>query len=136
MKKAFLKPNRNVATKIVISSNGHGEDRWHVFWPNAYEKTFLRPNCSLSLVGKGRLEDSGIEVYPPPLDTPSGGVIKYSFFELIKDIRAGLIGHVKRQLDAWSRLRGKIRTPICVGDVYLCCMPCTDRECRPFFGNS
>ena len=72
------------------------------------------------LVGKGKVfEDAGIEVYPPPFDTPSGGVIKYSFSELMKDIRAGLFGHIKRQLDAWSRLRGTIRTPLCVGDVYL-----------------
>lgn len=107
--------------KIVISSNGHGEDSMACLLAERIRKDLPKAKLyAFPLVGKGKIfEDSGIEVYPPPLDTPSGGVIKYSFFELIKDVRAGLIGHVKRQLDAWSRLRGKIRTPICVGDVYL-----------------
>ncbi|MFY9431100.1 MAG: tetraacyldisaccharide 4'-kinase, partial [Acetomicrobium sp.] len=107
--------------KIVITSNGHGEDSMACLLAERIRKDLPKAKLyAFPLVGKGKIfEDSGIEVYPPPLDTPSGGVIKYSFFELIKDVRAGLLGHVKRQLDAWSRLRGKIRTPICVGDVYL-----------------
>lgn len=107
--------------KIVVSSNGHGEDSMACMLIERIRKDLPEAKIyAFPLVGKGKpFQDSGIEIYPPPLDTPSGGVIKYSFLELLRDIRAGLLGHVKRQLDAWGRLRGKIRTPLCVGDVYL-----------------
>ena len=55
----------------------------------------------------------------PPSDMPSAGVIKYSLRALMRDIRHGLWKDISLQLKTWRALRGKIRTPICVGDVYL-----------------
>jgi len=117
----FAALTKALRPKIVISSNGHGEDSMACMLADRLKRDLPKAQIyAFPLVGKGKVfEDAGIEVYPPPFDTPSGGVIKYSFSELLKDIRAGLFGHIKRQLDAWSRLRGTIRTPLCVGDVYL-----------------
>ena len=117
----FAALTKALRPKIVISSNGHGEDSMACLLAGRLKNVLPKARMyAFPLVGKGKVfEDAGIEVYPPPFDTPSGGVIKYSFFELLKDIRAGLLGHIRRQLDAWSRLRRTIRTPVCVGDVYL-----------------
>ena len=54
-----------------------------------------------------------------PSVTPSGGVIKYRLRDLWRDIRAGLLGHIRDQQSDWRDIAGMVRTPVCVGDVYL-----------------
>jgi tetraacyldisaccharide 4'-kinase len=54
------------------------------------------------------------------VETPSGGIIKYNLRDFLADLRAGLLRQInKSSSGAWKDLRGKCRTPICVGDVYL-----------------
>jgi tetraacyldisaccharide 4'-kinase len=75
---------------------------------------------SFPIVGKGEhYLKEGIPVDSVPEDSPSGGVIKYRLSDLWRDLRSGLLRSIARQMRAWKRLRGAIRTPVCVGDVYL-----------------
>ena len=75
---------------------------------------------SFPIVGKGEhYVKEGIPVDSVPEDSPSGGVIKYRLADLWRDLRSGLLRSIARQIGAWKKLRGTIRTPLCVGDVYL-----------------
>ena len=68
-----------------------------------------------------------------PSVTPSGGVVKYRLRDLWGDMRAGLLRHVRDQLRAWGALRGLVRTPLCVGDVYLLLHTLWGCRSRPLF---
>ncbi len=59
------------------------------------------------------------ESSPLSIEMPSGGVIKYSLIEFIKDLRHGLGSSITSQMSALSSLYSRYRTPVCVGDVYL-----------------
>ena len=65
--------------------------------------------------------------------TPSGGVLKYSLKDLVGDMRAGLLKHVRAQLKDWNKIAGKIQTPVCVGDVYLMLHALLGSGARPLF---
>jgi len=107
--------------RIVVASNGYGEDSMGVLLARKLKDRF--PCASVSsfpIVGKGEhYIREGIPVDSVPEESPSGGVIKYRFLDLWRDLRSGLLRSIARQMKAWGRLRGAIRTPICVGDVYL-----------------
>lgn len=107
--------------KIVVASNGYGEDAIGAL---AAEKLKARfPSASVrafSLVGSGKeYSTRGVEVISPPSEMPSAGVVKYSLRALIKDLRHGLGRDIKTQVAALRKLRGSLRTILCVGDVYL-----------------
>lgn len=107
--------------KIVVASNGYGEDAIGV---TLAQKLRDRLPCSqisaFPLVGKGdAYVQAGFEVACAPSVTPSGGVLKYSLRDLWGDMRAGLLKHVRAQLADWRKIAHSLRTPICVGDVYL-----------------
>lgn len=107
--------------RIVVSSNGHGEDAIGSLLASRLKKEFpLSEVSGFPLVGRGREYGTrGIPVLSPPSETPSGGVVKYRLKDLMRDIRSGLLRHISAQASAWSGLRGRIRTVVCVGDVYL-----------------
>lgn len=107
--------------RLVVASNGHGEDAIGALLAEKLARRFPCGNVlAFPLVGVGEpYRRRGIPVASPPAESPSGGVVKYDFRVLLKDIRAGLLGHIVRQAAAWKKLKGQIRTPICVGDVYL-----------------
>jgi tetraacyldisaccharide 4'-kinase len=107
--------------KIVVSSNGHGEDAIGSLLASRLKKEFpLSEISGFPLVGRGREYGArGVAVLSPPSETPSGGVVKYRLQDLMRDIRSGLLRHISAQASAWSGLRGRIRTVVCVGDVYL-----------------
>ncbi len=107
--------------QLVVASNGHGEDaigavvakKLKARLPDAQVVAF-------PVVGMGSsYRAAGISVVPPPAVTPSGGVVKYRFRDLIGDIRAGLFGHIRAQISCWRKLRYALRTPVCVGDSYM-----------------
>ena len=106
--------------KILLASNGHGEDAIGVVLAQKLTKRF--PVATLDVftfVGSGTpYEARGYHVISPAVEMPSGGVIKYNFRDLLRDLRSGLGRSVLEQLHALRRLSGYI-TPICVGDVYL-----------------
>lgn len=125
----FLQP------KIIVASNGYGEDSIGVILAKKLKKRFPKSKIfAFPLVGRGDAYlKSGFEVKSAPSMTPSGGVLKYSLKDLWGDMRAGLLKHVSAQLKDWNNLSGKIRTPLCVGDVYLLLHTLFGSGMRPLF---
>jgi tetraacyldisaccharide 4'-kinase len=113
--------SQKLKPELVVTSNGYGEDSVGALLARRLRDRFpLARVSAFSLVGDGKeYRDRGIPVVSPPADMPSGGIVKYSVKALIGDVRHGLVGLMKRQIAAWRSMRGKFRTPICVGDVYL-----------------
>lgn len=107
--------------QIMIASNGYGEDAIGAVLARKMKKRFKSARVSaFAFVGAGRqYANEGFEVLSPVSEMPSGGVIKYSLWDLIGDIKHGLRGAMKRQMEALQRQRGLYRTPVCVGDVFL-----------------
>lgn len=111
----------SIRPMAVVASNGYGEDAIGVVLAEKLRARF--PGMAVSafpLVGAGKAYGAkGIPVASPPTDTPSEGVIKYRLKDLVKDLRSGLLRQITAQAGAWDRLRGRTRTVLCVGDVYL-----------------
>ncbi len=107
--------------RIVVCSNGYGEDSMGALLAEKLRARFPEADIgAFPIVGKGELyAQRGIRIDSVPADSPTGGVVKYSLLDLWKDIRAGLFRNIGSQMEAWRPLRGAIRTPLCVGDVYL-----------------
>ncbi len=119
--------------RLVVASNGYGEDaigavvaqRLRDRFPSAQVQAF-------PLVGLGTpYRERTIEIAAPTAETPSGGLIKYRFRDLVTDLRSGLLSLIRRQLAAWGELRGRCRTVVAVGDVYLLCHALLGQGCRP-----
>ena len=106
---------------FVVASNGYGEDAVGAALARILRKRFLSAEVgAFALVGAGAAYgEERIPVHSPPAESPSGGIVKYSLRTLLQELRGGLLGNIRSQLDFWEPLRGKIRTVICVGDVYL-----------------
>ncbi len=121
--------------RIIVASNGYGEDSIGVILAKKLRKKFPDSKIfAFPLVGKGDAYlKAGFDVKSAPSVTPSGGVLKYSLRDLWGDMRAGLLRHVANQLRDWQNLSGKIRTPICVGDVYLLIHTLFGSGMRPLF---
>ena len=117
----ILRLSELLCPHLVVASNGHGEDAVGSVLAERIGRRFpLAEVSGFSLVGRGReYESRGIKVISPPSETPSGGVVKYRLKDLLRDIRSGLFRHISDQAEAWNALRGKVRTVLCVGDVYL-----------------
>ena len=107
--------------RVVVASNGYGEDAIGVLLARKLRAAFPEAEIlTFPLVGRGEpYRTNGFTVASTPSVTPSGGVLKYRLRDLWGDIRAGLFGHIRQQLGAWGHLAHTVRTPICVGDVYL-----------------
>lgn len=120
---------------IVVASNGYGEDAVGVLLAEKLRQTFPEAEVTaFPLVGKGAAyAQRNFRVYPEPSITPSGGVIKYHLRDLWRDLRSGLLKHISSQMRSWSSLRGHIRTPLCVGDVYLLFHTLYGQGCVPLF---
>ena len=112
---------KKLSPQFVVASNGHGEDAIGALLASRLAERFpLAKVDGFALVGGGReYEGRGIEVFSPSSDMPSGGIVKYSLSALLGDLRHGLRREIRRQIAVWRENRGKYRTPICVGDVYL-----------------
>lgn len=113
----FLRPH------LIVASNGYGEDAMGVKLAAKLRCAF--PSAAVGafpLVGKGRpYEEQGIAILPPLSTSPTGGIIKYHFRDLLRELRAGLLKHVCDQLRCWQKIRTRCRTVLCVGDAYLLC---------------
>ncbi|MBR1602101.1 MAG: tetraacyldisaccharide 4'-kinase [Synergistaceae bacterium] len=121
--------------KIIVASNGYGEDAIGVLLASKLRERFKNSEIlAFPLVGKGDAYlNAKFKVCSAPSVTPSGGVVKYRLKDLLGDMRAGLLKHVKAQLDDWEKLAGRVRTPICVGDVYLLLHTLWGSGVRPLF---
>ena len=107
--------------KIVIASNGYGEDAIASVLAREMSNAYpLSEVSAFPLVGNGSaFRKAGINVLSAKSVTPSAGILKYSLRELWNDIRAGLLGQVREQLKDWRKIARNILPPVCVGDVYL-----------------
>ena len=107
--------------RLVVASNGYGEDAIGVLLAKKLRAAFPAAEVlAFPLVGRGEsYRAQGFKVASTPSVTPSGGVVKYRFRDLWGDIRAGLFGHIRDQQGDWRGLACGLRTPVCVGDVYL-----------------
>ncbi|MDR3354800.1 MAG: tetraacyldisaccharide 4'-kinase [Synergistaceae bacterium] len=107
--------------RLVVASNGYGEDAIGALLASRLKGRFPSADVSaFALVGGGKAyRDRGIDVFSPPSDMPSAGIVKYSVRALFRDLKHGLRQEIKRQIEVWRQQRGRLRTPICVGDVYL-----------------
>ena len=121
--------------RIVVASNGYGEDAIGVALADKLRTRLPASEVSaFPLVGKGDAYlQAGFTVKSAPSVTPSGGVLKYSLKDLWGDMRAGLLKHVRAQLADWKKIARSVRTPICVGDVYLLLHTLWGAGARPMF---
>ncbi len=120
---------------VIVASNGYGEDAIGVILAQRLrEKLPYSEICAFPLVGKGDAYlQAGFATKSAPSITPSGGVLKYSLKDLWGDMRAGLLQHVRAQLGDWQKIARRIRTPVCVGDVYLLLHTLWGCGARPMF---
>lgn len=121
--------------RVIVASNGYGEDAIGVILAQKLrEKLPHSEICAFPLVGKGDAYlQAGFETKSAPSITPSGGVLKYSLKDLWGDMRAGLLQHVRTQLCDWRKIARRVRTPVCVGDVYLLLHTLWGCGARPMF---
>ena len=133
--KFFEALTEELQPKIIVASNGYGEDAIGVMLAKKLRSKFKNSKIfAFPLVGRGDAYiKEGFEIKSAPSVTPSGGVLKYSVKDLWGDMRAGLLKHVRAQLNDWKKISGKIRTPICVGDVYLLIHTLFGSGARPLF---
>ena len=92
--------------KLLIISNGHGEDLIGAKIAQAIlDLDHKIAIDALPIVGQGKpYLDAGITTIGPKKDMPSGGFFYQSFFSTIKDLCSGLIGHAFQQLKTvWSK---------------------------------
>ena len=133
--KFFEELARVLQPKIIVTSNGYGEDAIGVVLAKKLRKKL--PDSKISafpLVGRGdAYVKENFEIKFALSVTPSGGVLKYSLKDLFGDMRAGLLKQVREQLRDWHKTAGKIKTPICVGDVYLILHTLLGSGARPMF---
>ncbi|MBQ4430567.1 MAG: tetraacyldisaccharide 4'-kinase, partial [Synergistaceae bacterium] len=121
--------------RVIVASNGYGEDAIGVILAQKLQEKLPHSEiCAFPLVGKGDAYlQAGFETKSAPSITPSGGVLKYSLKDLWGDMRAGLLQHVRTQLGDWRKIARRVRTPVCVGDVYLLLHPLWGCGARPMF---
>ena len=107
--------------RFFVASNGYGEDAIGVVLAKKLRARFKSAEVSaFAFVGSGtHYSREGFKVLSPASEMPSGGVIKYSVADLLKDIRHGLGKSIQSQTRALRGISGLYRTPVCVGDVYL-----------------
>ena len=107
--------------RLIVASNGYGEDAMGVRLALKLKQRFpIAEVCAFPLVGLGDpYSKNDIGIVSPIADTVTGGIIKYHFKDFLTEIKAGLLGHVSRQLRRWKSLSGRCNTVLCVGDAYL-----------------
>ncbi|GHS95428.1 tetraacyldisaccharide 4'-kinase [Synergistales bacterium] len=106
--------------RLVVASNGYGEDAIGVLLAEKLRNEFrVAEVLAFPLVGRGEpYIKRGFSVVSSPSVTPSGGILKYHLKDIWRDLRSGLLKHIYSQQMDWRGLSG-VRTPLCVGDVYL-----------------
>lgn len=115
--------------KVLVLSNGHGEDAIATKLCQLLEKEGFKA-YAFPLVGDGRV--FSVPVLSPPALLPSGGIVKYYLKDLLRDVRAGLIRLLWRQFKALRRQRNFDRY-ICIGDFFLVAFTRLALGVRPIF---
>src|SRR5690554_5886694 len=75
--------------------------------------------AAFPLVGKGRAYTAlGIPLVMPGREFPSGGFLRNSLKNLLMDLRSGLIGFTRKQVQALRANRDRFDLVVCLGDLY------------------
>ncbi len=113
---------KNNEKYLLIISNGHGEDDIGALLANKFhedleDKILVK---SLPLVGKGAAYSKrNIEIVASFPSLPSEGLTKYGIMNFFRDLKAGLIGQIREQVNFLRGIGEKVWLPLCVGDVFL-----------------
>lgn len=120
-KRFYYQITKCLCPRVVVTSNGFGEDSIGALLASRIGEKYPEAKVyGFPIVGLGEhYKRKKIEVISSPHISPTGGVIKYSFKDLFRDIKAGLVKNILRQIRVLSNLPWKVRTVACVGDVYL-----------------
>ena len=104
--------------KILVISNGRGEDCIALNLVKAFEAQGVTSICVYPLVGDGSVyKDAGYDIGLPNPKFPSGGFIR-SFKDLCKDIYCGLIRHLFNQIAYIKSSFDDRDMVVAVGDVF------------------
>ena len=113
-------------SKILIISNGHGEDAVAAQLIRGLAVKFPAPELAITalpLSGDGAafkaLQAQGIalEIAGPARALPSGGFSLRNLRDLIPDLRAGFLGNLRSIKAVLSDFKGKIDLVVAVGDI-------------------
>lgn len=108
-----------MASSVLILSNGHGEDAMGALLAEALQRGGVSVRA-FPVVGEGRAYARvGVPIVGVQKVLPSGGFILESPANLVKDLKAGLLGLTFRQVRALRRLRSDAPWAVAVGDVYV-----------------
>lgn len=109
--------------KILVISNGHGED---LISSKLIEALFKNSNSKdievdvFPFVGEGEdYINLDVRKIGPTVRLPSGGFARNSVTNLLKDIKAGLLSSTYKQIRTLRKAKNKYNLTIIVGDVYI-----------------
>ncbi len=120
---------KRLVYRILVLSNGHGEDAIASRLCDMLKKEGFAVSA-FPMVGDGR--GFNVPVLSPPAVLPSGGIVKYHLRDLLRDIKAGLLGILWKQFKALRRLKNFDRY-ICVGDFFLVAFTRSALRVKPIF---
>ncbi len=109
---------RPVAERIVIVSNGHGEDAVGAALAEALVARGVQIGA-LPLVGRGEAYGRlGFPVFGPRRELPSGGFVFERPGAFWQDVRAGFLGMTARQWTSLAQVSRQASATVVVGDWY------------------
>ncbi|AUC61479.1 hypothetical protein AA637_10050 [Cyanobacterium sp. HL-69] len=105
--------------KILLISNGHGEDLNGSLIAEAIKK--IEPSLTVDafpVVGQGKSYiNKGFKVVAPTLTMPSGGMFYLNILNFIKDLWAGLLGLTFRQIITLFKIKNQYDIFVGIGDI-------------------
>lgn len=108
---------------ILMVSNGHGEDLIAANLVKEVLKKAKKEQINigvLPIVGKGdHFQNLPVDIIGPQNELPSGGFARNSFINLLKDLRAGLLSSIYKQIKTLKKSKNKYDLSVVVGDVYI-----------------
>lgn len=123
-------------TRVLFVSNGHGEAA--IAGRIARELRALLPDAQidhLALVGDGRAPE--MREVGPRRSMPSGGLVAMGNVpNLVRDLRAGLLGLIGRQRLFLREVRGQYDAAVAVGDTYALSMTLRAKTPSVFVGTA
>lgn len=110
--------SNQLGSRVLIVSNGHGEDSLGVVFGQALIDRGLRVDA-FPVVGEGQsYHKASIPVVGVQQTMPSGGFLRQGIKPLAMDIRAGFIAMTRRQIHFLKGLESEYDWAVAMGDIY------------------
>lgn len=120
------------APRVLIVSNGHGEDSLGVLFAKALEDQNSCQVDAFPLVGLGQAyERAGIPVVGVQKGMPSGGFMRQGIGPLVQDLRAGLLPLTRAQMTWLKQMGPSYDWGVAMGDIFPLWL-CGTKFKRPF----